>query len=247
MPRPGEPQEFEPVESRGIFAAKRFHATSADGALVQVHASETFRTDDRFTRPPRPIAQFPYFGAVSVYNVPKYEDPLTVGSDCSFSMTARSCIEFQHVVCAPHGLLPCDVCWFLNFPHSLPSYGSVSVTEIGRSVECLLSYSLIWWLLPMENMMLNQQHEMLCAALDPRWQAPEHSYKMPNGFRSVPELPHDELLGKLFLRCGVNERYPLHAVVTEVCTTCCRNTDTHSPRGLRDRRFVPFYTHVFFG
>ena len=229
MHPPGEPQEVEGAESRDVFAAEEFHAASAGEQLLQVHACERFRTGDRFTC--RTISQFSFFGAISAYNAPKYADHLMVGNECPSSTTARSYIEFLHAVCAPHGLLPRDVCWFINFPHSLPSYGSISMTETGRSPECLLSYKLSWWLNPMENMMLIQQHEMLRAALDPTWQAPEHSYKMPRNLRRVPQLPHADLLAKLFLRCGVNERHPLDAVVTEVCSTCCWNTGTHYPQG----------------
>ena len=88
--------------------------------------------------------------------------------------------------------------------------------------------------------MLNQQHEMLRVALDPTWRAPKYSYKMPNNLRRAPQLPHDDLLAKIFLRCGVNQRHPLYGVVTEVCTACCRNTDIRSPQGWRDRRCVSF-------
>ena len=198
MPPPGQPQELGVAQSRGAFDSEGFHAPSAGIQLVQVHASERFRVGHRSRPQPRPIAQFSYFGAVSVYNVPKCADHLMVETDCTLSTTARSCFEFQHAVCAPLGLLPRDVCWFINFPHSLPSYSSISMTVTGRSPECLLSHSLNWWLMPMESMMLNQQYEMLRAALDPTWQAPVHSYKMPK-IMSVPELPHDDLMAKLFL------------------------------------------------
>ena len=232
MPRLGQLQEVVMAELRSLFAAEGFHAASKHRQLVQVHASERFRTGDRFTCQPRQIAQYSFFGAISVYTVPKYADPLKVGNDCPFSTTARSCTEFLHTVCVPHGLPPREVCWFLNFPHSLPSYGSTSHTEVCRSPECMLSCCLNWWLMPMENMLLNQQHEMLRAAIDPTWRAPEHSYQSPSNWRRAPHLPKDDLLAKFFLRCGVSKRHPLEAVVTEVCTACCRNADIHSPQGL---------------
>ena len=69
-------------------------------------------------------------------------------------------------------------------------------------------------------MMLNQEHEMLRLALDPTWHAPDHCYRQPQDLSRAPVRPDDELLSKLFMRCGVNERQPMETVVTEVCASC---------------------------
>ena len=66
--------------------------------------------------------------------------------------------------------------------------------------------------------MLNQEYKMLRAAHDPTWLAPNHAYQKPQDLSDAPVTPFAELLSKLFLRCGVNERYPPETVVTEVCS-----------------------------
>ena len=122
-------------------------------------------------------------------------------------------------MCAPHKLLPREVCWFQNYPHSLVSCGSLSVSECARTPECQLSNSLGFWLCGVESMMLNQEYEML-RALDPTWHPPHHYYQKPQDLSLAPVRPDDELLSKLFMRCGVNERQPMETVVTEVFVPC---------------------------
>ena len=186
--------------------------------IACVHASECFSAADRFTLRARPIAQFSFYGAISVSNIYQYDAPKQFRTDGQIGTCARACVEYQHAMCAPHNLCPAEVCWFQQYPHSLPSCGSVSVSECARTPECQLSSYLWFQLLCIEAMMLNQEHEMLRAALDPTWHVPAHSFQTPQDLSRAPVRPADELLSKLFLRCGVNERHPLEKVVTEVCS-----------------------------
>ena len=186
--------------------------------LAQVHTSVRFPTAVRSTWKARPIAQFSYYGSISVALVSQYELPQQASNDCPFSMCASAVMEYQHAMCAPHKLVPHEVCWFLNYPHSLASCGSLSVSECARTPECQLSHSLVFWLCGVEAMMLNREHEMLRLVLDPTWHAPDHPYRKPQDLNRPPVRPDDELLCKLYMRCSLNERQPMETVVTEVLT-----------------------------
>ena len=164
----------------------------------------------------RPIAHFAFHGAISPLAVAQYEVKQQDRGECQLSATTSACLEYQYAACAPHNLRLGEVCWFNNYPHSLPSCGSVSISDCFRTPECQLSQVLWFQLFNIESMLLNQEHELLRAALDPTWHPPDHSYHKPNQPIHAPMRPADKLLAKLFLRCGVNERYPLETVVTEV-------------------------------
>ena len=200
----------------GCVAPDRFAEAPVATPLTQVHASVCFPTAARSLWQARPIAQFSYYGAISIASVSQYEVPQQVSNDCQVSMCPRAVVEYQHAMCAPHNLLPDEVCWFHNYPHSLVSCGSMSVSESARTPECQLSHSLLVWLFSIESMMLNQEHEILRVALDPAWRAPDHSYQKPQDLSRAPVRPADELLTKLFMRCGVYERQPMETVLTEV-------------------------------
>ena len=105
----------------GTAAHDRYLAAPEATQVAQVHASVRFPTADRSTWKARPIAQFSFYGAISVALVSQYELPQQTSDGSQFSMCASAVVEYQHAMCAPHKLLPHEVCWFQNYPHTLAS------------------------------------------------------------------------------------------------------------------------------
>ena len=205
--------------------------------IACVHASECFSTADRFPWRARPRTQFSFCGAISVSAISQYMVPRQNCTHGHIGTCASACVEYQHAMCEPHHVQPSEVCWFQNFPHSLPSCGSISVSECARTPECQLSANLWFQLLSAEAMMLNQEYDMLRAARDPTWHAPAHSFQTPQNLSRAPMRPADALLSKLFLRCGVNERFQLEHAATEVCSLLQPNMDRGVSSHLDDEQF----------
>ena len=159
-PHAGRTGERHAASAPGLdsIAPDRAPIPSGAAQVTCMHASDSFSTPDHSPPQARPISDFAFHGAISVSSISQYVVPKNAWTDGQLGIGTSACIEYQHAMCAPHSLCPSEVYWFEPFPHSLPSCGSLSISECVRTPECELSASLWFQLLCLESIMLNQEH-----------------------------------------------------------------------------------------
>ena len=210
-------QSLIPCNDRAVSSSQAVGqpACGTVSPLLNVYYAD-FSNSLRRTQP-RPISSFEFHGVISYSDVAPIQMRLQAWQESDVNARVGACMEYQTAACRPHRVHPTDVCWFVMFPHALPSWASLSVSSACITPECQLSDALWQQLSALESMFLLREHDGIHLKHDAAWKPPSRTCLRPAHLNRTPIHPDPQLLRKLFVRCGVNERCPLEAVVTEVC------------------------------